>query len=68
MRCSLAYAFGLFNPINDGVVINSCDDYICKLHVEGNWIDMPALESLQDFENCPEFTDRVRGDSQVSDR
>lgn len=35
--------------------------YIDKLHAEGNWIEMPPLESLQDLENYPEFTERFRG-------
>ncbi|MCC3407916.1 MAG: hypothetical protein JGK17_20450 [Microcoleus sp. PH2017_10_PVI_O_A] len=38
--------------------------YVDKLHQEGNWIEMPALESLQDLEKYPEFTERFRGDSQ----
>ncbi|MGA9379616.1 MAG: hypothetical protein WBV73_12685 [Phormidium sp.] len=38
--------------------------YVDKLHAEGNWIEMPALESLEDIENYPEFTKRFRNDSQ----
>lgn len=38
--------------------------YVDKLHQEGNWVEMPALESLQDLEKYPEFTDRFRGGSQ----
>ena len=38
--------------------------YVDKLHQEGNWIEMPALESLQDLEKYPEFTERFRGDSE----
>lgn len=37
--------------------------YIDKLHAEGNWIEMPLLESLQDLENYPEFTKRFRDGS-----
>ncbi|PIG91106.1 hypothetical protein [Gloeocapsopsis sp. IPPAS B-1203] len=37
--------------------------YIDKLHVEGNWIEMLPLESLQDLENYPEFTKRFRNES-----
>ncbi len=39
--------------------------YVDKLHAEGNWIEMPPLESLQDLENYPEFTDRFRGSSEA---
>ena len=35
--------------------------YVDKLHAEGNWIEMPPLESVQDLENYPEFTERFRG-------
>lgn len=35
--------------------------YVDKLHAEGNWIEMPPLESLQDLENYPEFIERFRG-------
>lgn len=41
--------------------------YVDKLHLEGNWIEMPPLESLQDLENYPEFTSRFRKDSQPPD-
>ncbi|MEH1838788.1 MAG: hypothetical protein V7L20_08465 [Nostoc sp.] len=27
--------------------------YVDKLHLEGNWIEMPPLESEQDLENYP---------------
>ncbi|MEW5861112.1 MAG: hypothetical protein AB1861_27675 [Cyanobacteriota bacterium] len=37
--------------------------YVDKLHQEGNWIEMPPLESLQDLEKYPEFTDRFRDGS-----
>jgi hypothetical protein len=37
--------------------------YVDKLHTEGNWIEMPPLQSLQDLENYPEFTKRFRNDS-----
>ena len=36
-----------------------------KLHAEGNWIEMPALESLQDLENYPEFVERFHGGSKT---
>lgn len=39
--------------------------YVDKLHAEGNWIEMPALESLQDLENYPEFVERFHGGSKA---
>jgi hypothetical protein len=38
--------------------------YVDKLHAEGNWIEMPPLQSEQDLENYPEFIDRIRNNSQ----
>jgi hypothetical protein len=37
--------------------------YIDKLHAEGNWIEMPAVESLEDLEKYPEFTARFQRSS-----
>jgi len=37
--------------------------YIDKLHAEGNWIEMPAVESLEDLEKYPEFTTRFQRSS-----
>jgi hypothetical protein len=34
--------------------------YVDLLHAEGNWVEMPALESEQDLDNYPEFLDRMR--------
>lgn len=34
--------------------------YVDKLHQEGNWIEMPAVESVEDLEKYPEFTARFR--------
>jgi hypothetical protein len=34
--------------------------YVDRLHAEGNWVEMPALESEQDLDNYPEFIDRIR--------
>jgi hypothetical protein len=34
--------------------------YVDRLHAEGNWVEMPALESEQDLDNYPEFIDRMR--------
>ncbi|MBE9037681.1 DUF6887 family protein [aff. Roholtiella sp. LEGE 12411] len=39
--------------------------YVDKLHNEGHWIEMPPLESLQDLDNYPEFTERFQGGSQL---
>lgn len=39
--------------------------YVDKLHAEGNWIDMPPLQSEQDLENYPEFTKHFRDSSQA---
>jgi hypothetical protein len=41
--------------------------YIDKLNAEGKWIEMPYLESLEDLENYPEFTERVRRKSAPND-
>ena len=38
--------------------------YVDKLHSEATWIEMPALQSLQDLENYPEFTNRFRKGSE----
>jgi hypothetical protein len=37
--------------------------YVDRLHDEGNWIDMPPVESVQDLEKYPEFTARFRKSS-----
>ena len=39
--------------------------YVDKLHQEGNWIEMPPLESLQDLEKYPEFTQRFQDGSKA---
>jgi hypothetical protein len=33
--------------------------YVDKLNAECKWVEMPYLESLEDLENYPEFTERV---------
>ncbi|MEH2229708.1 MAG: hypothetical protein V7K71_08690 [Nostoc sp.] len=38
-----------------------------RLHVEGNWIEMPPLESEQDLENHPQFIERIRSNSKPQD-
>ncbi len=38
--------------------------YVDKLHVEGNWVDMPPIESAQDLqEEYPEFIEHIRRSS-----
>jgi hypothetical protein len=39
--------------------------YVDKLDAEANWIEMPPLDSPQDLDNYPEFTERFRGSSNV---
>lgn len=41
--------------------------YVDKLHSEATWVEMPAIESLQDLENYPEFTKRFRNSSEPQD-
>jgi hypothetical protein len=35
--------------------------YVDKLHAEGNWVEMPGVESVQDLEKYPEFVARFKG-------
>jgi hypothetical protein len=42
--------------------------YVDKLHAEGNWIEMPAIDSVQDLEKYPEFTSRFRTESEPPDQ
>lgn len=37
--------------------------YVDKLHAEGNWVEMPPLNSEKDLENYPEFIKRFHSDS-----
>lgn len=41
--------------------------YVDKLHAEGNWIEMPPLQSEQDLDNYPEFIERMRENSEPRD-
>ncbi len=41
--------------------------YVDKLHAEATWIEMPAMESLQDLENYPEFTKLFCNSSESQD-
>ena len=38
--------------------------YVDRLHAEGHWIEMPALQSEQDLENYPEFIEHIRKSSE----
>jgi hypothetical protein len=42
--------------------------YVDKLQVEATWVEMPALQSVEDMENYPEFIERLRKSSQSQDR
>jgi hypothetical protein len=37
--------------------------YVDRLHQEGNWIEMPPVESVEDLEQYPDFTSRFRQQS-----
>ena len=37
--------------------------YVDRLHQEGNWIEMPPVDSVEDLEKYPEFTARFGKDS-----
>ena len=39
--------------------------YVDRLHIEGNWVKMPALKSPEDLENYPEFIAHVTKKSQT---
>lgn len=38
--------------------------YVDKLHAEGTWVEMPAIESVEDLENYPEFMAWIRRNSE----
>lgn len=45
-------------------VLNHRDDqaafyaYVDKLNAEATWVEMPPIESVEDFQNYPEFVKR----------
>lgn len=41
--------------------------YVDRLHEEGNWIEMPPVESVEDLEKYPEFTARFQNRPQSRD-
>jgi hypothetical protein len=38
--------------------------YIEKSEAEGNWIKMPPIKSMEDFNNYPEFLEAIRRDGE----
>ena len=44
---------------NDSEAISA---YMEKSETEGNWITMPPLKSMEDFDNYPEFLETIRRD------
>lgn len=40
--------------------------YIEKSEAEGNWVKMPPLKSMEDFDNYPEFLEKIRRDGEGS--
>jgi hypothetical protein len=41
--------------------------YVDRLHEEGNWIEMPPVESVEDLEQYPEFMERFRNGAEPED-
>jgi hypothetical protein len=41
--------------------------YVDKLHAEATWVDMPPLQSPEDLDNYPEFTEYVRNGTRSQD-
>ena len=38
--------------------------YVDKLNAEGNWVEMPPLQSIEDLENNPELIELFRNKSE----
>lgn len=38
--------------------------YIKKSEVEGNWVKMPPLKSMEDFDNYPDFLEVIPRDGE----
>ncbi|MEH2256111.1 MAG: hypothetical protein V7K60_07895 [Nostoc sp.] len=38
--------------------------YMDKSKTEGNWVTMPPLNSIDDFDNYPEFIDKIVKDGE----
>jgi pyoverdine/dityrosine biosynthesis protein Dit1 len=41
--------------------------YMDKLHNEGNWVEMPAVDSVEDLEQYPEFVAKSQRNSESRD-
>ncbi len=41
--------------------------YVDRLHQEGKWIEMPAVESVEDLEKYPDFTSRFQNGAESKD-
>jgi pyoverdine/dityrosine biosynthesis protein Dit1 len=41
--------------------------YVDKLHNEGNWVEMPAVDSVEDLERYPEFVAKSQRNSESRD-
>ncbi len=39
--------------------------YVDKLHAEATWIEMPALQSVEDKSNYPEFIEHVNKSNKI---
>jgi hypothetical protein len=42
--------------------------YVDKLHAEATWIEMPALQSVEELENHPEFIEHLRKNLKSHDK
>ncbi len=43
--------------------IEAFNAYVDKLNAEGNWVEMPPLQSMEDLENNPELIEHFRNRS-----
>lgn len=41
--------------------------YVDRLHAEGNWVEMPPIESDRDLENYPQFLEHVHSSDKPKD-
>lgn len=40
--------------------------FVDRSKAEGNWVKMPPLKSMEDFDNYPEFLEKIRRDGEGS--
>lgn len=40
--------------------------FVDRSKAEGNWVKMPPLKSIEDFDNYPEFLEKIRRDGEGS--